>query len=252
MSTHEPEATPEQQEAVRRLLAEARHDGPVPPDVAARLDATLAGLAAEGPHAVDPPAPPVGAPVVDLAARRRRRAAGLLGAAAAVVVLGVAAGQVVRSGGGSSDGDSSADAGAASEELPSTSANGGNDAAGESAPSDDTGEDDGSAAAPNEAPPPDSVYSLNARTFARLVRTIRDTAPTTPSRADTFLSGADLTTSSMFVCPPADWGEGDLVAVRYAGRPAVLAFRPPVGDTQAVDLLQCGSGEVLRSTTLPY
>jgi hypothetical protein len=251
MSTHEPEATPAQQEAVRRLLAEARHDGPVPPDVAARLDATLAGLAAEGPQAVDPPAPPPGAPVVDLAARRRRRAVGLLGAAAAVVVLGVAAGQLVGTTTGGGDDSSSAGGSAAFDEQPTVSSDAEGASGAESDPQDEAAPSS-PAPAPNPAEaPPDSVYALNGRTFVREVRRIRDTATPTPSRADAFLSGADLTTSSMFVCPGADWGEGDLVAVRYAGRPAVLAFRPPVGDTQTVDLLQCGSGEVLRSTTLP-
>jgi hypothetical protein len=247
MSTHEPEATPEQQEAVRRLLAEARHDGPVPPEVAARLDATLASLAAEGPHAVDPPAPPAGAPVVDLAARRRRRAVGLLGAAAAVVVLGVAAGQLVGTTTDSGS-DSSSDSAGSSASLDEQPLGGG---------AESEEQDEAAPSSPAQAPEPaeaapDRVPALNGRTFARSVRTIRATALTTPSRADLFLSGAELTTSSMFVCPPAVWGEGDLVAVRYAGRPAVLAFRPPVGDTQTVDLLQCGSGDVLRSTTLPF
>ena len=62
-----PELTPEQESAVRRLLAEARHDEPIPADVAARLDRVLAGLTRD-----EPGAPGV-APVIDLAARRRRR-----------------------------------------------------------------------------------------------------------------------------------------------------------------------------------
>ena len=41
-----PELTPEQESEVRRLLAEARHDEPVPADVAARLETTLADLVA--------------------------------------------------------------------------------------------------------------------------------------------------------------------------------------------------------------
>ena len=40
-------ALPPEQEAVRGLLAEARHDGPTPPEVVARLDETLASLRAE-------------------------------------------------------------------------------------------------------------------------------------------------------------------------------------------------------------
>ena len=44
--TDAPDLTPEQ-DAVRRLLADARHDGPTPPEVVARLDDTLASLVAE-------------------------------------------------------------------------------------------------------------------------------------------------------------------------------------------------------------
>ena len=40
----ESSGLPPEQEAVRRLLADARHDGPPPPDVVARLDDTLASL----------------------------------------------------------------------------------------------------------------------------------------------------------------------------------------------------------------
>ena len=76
-----PELTPEQESQVRRLLAEARHDQPVPPAVADRLDSVLAGLGRDEPGAEGV------APVIDLAARRRRRnAAAVLAGAAAVIV----------------------------------------------------------------------------------------------------------------------------------------------------------------------
>lgn len=97
--------TPEETEAVRALLAQARHDEPVPADVAARLDATLAELSAER-HEVR-------APVVTLASRRRRMAANALVAAAAVVVLGVGIGQVLPMSGTDSGADESAAGGAA-------------------------------------------------------------------------------------------------------------------------------------------
>ena len=51
-------------------------------------------------------------------------------------------------------------------------------------------------------------------------------------------------------CAPADWGAGTAVVVTYDGEPAVLVFRPPTGTTQVVDLLQCGTADVLRSTTV--
>ena len=46
-------------------------------------------------------------------------------------------------------------------------------------------------------------------------------------------------------------GPGVLVPVLYDGMEAVLAYRPPTDDAQVVDLLQCGTGDVLRTTTLP-
>lgn len=76
-----PENSPHhdrQDEAVRRRLAEARHTDPVPAEVAARLEMTLAGLVAER---------GAGAEVVPL---RRRRWPAVLAAAAAVTALGFA------------------------------------------------------------------------------------------------------------------------------------------------------------------
>ena len=51
----ESSGLPPEQEAVRRLLADARHDGPTPPDVVARLDETLASLTAERASSAPPP-----------------------------------------------------------------------------------------------------------------------------------------------------------------------------------------------------
>ena len=95
-----PELTPEQESEVRRLLAEARHDVPIPTDVADRLDTVLAGLTR------DEPGSPGVAPVIDLAARRRRRnAAAVLAGAAAVIVAGFAMGQVIDVGSNDDSGD---------------------------------------------------------------------------------------------------------------------------------------------------
>ena len=101
----DPTALPPEHEAVRRLLADARHDGPTPPEVVARLDETLASLVADR---RDAPQPHL-APVVDLGARRRRLAGMGLLAAAAVVVAGVAIGQGLP--GTQSSGDSGSAAG---------------------------------------------------------------------------------------------------------------------------------------------
>ena len=98
----ESSGLPPEQEAVRRLLADARHDGPPPPEVVARLDDTLADLVAE--HA---PADTSPGRVVDMGSRRRRMAGIGLLAAASVVVAGGAIGQVLPRGGGDAS-DSSA------------------------------------------------------------------------------------------------------------------------------------------------
>ena len=100
----ESSGLPPEQEAVRRLLADARHDGPPPPDVVARLDETLASLTAE--RVSERTAAPATehddrspGRVVDLGSRRRRVASIGLLAAASVVVAGVAIGQALPRGG---------------------------------------------------------------------------------------------------------------------------------------------------------
>ncbi len=103
----ESSGLPPEQDAVRRLLADARHDGPPPPDVVARLDETLASLVAERSAeltAEDTAGAATGhddrspGRVVDLGSRRRRVASIGLLAAASVVVAGVALGQALPRG----------------------------------------------------------------------------------------------------------------------------------------------------------
>ncbi|WP_148615435.1 hypothetical protein [Nocardioides rubriscoriae] len=247
MSEHDPEAGPAEQEAVRRLLAEARHVEPLPPDVAARLDGVLAQLAAEGPHAVDPaPAAPHAAQVVDLAARRRRRARGLLGAAAAVVVLGVGATQVLdstsRSGSddsASSTAEAGADSSVADAQAPAKQ---------EDAPADAGGQG-GPTALSSTLPP--TTPRIDRAGFRASVLRLRDAAAVASPGARTRLGAAGLTADRLFVCPPTTLGPGRLVPVVYAGAPAVLVYRPATGATQSVELLQCGTAAVLRSVVLP-
>ncbi len=229
--------TPEQEARVARLLADARHDEPVPPEVAARLDRVLEGMSGE--RVAGPDGPP--APVVDIAARRRRRTFTLLAAAAAVVVAGVGIGQVV----GPTDGDDSG---------------GGGDS---SLADDNLGSnlDRPDEAAPERAQPmdPQELEALGepahvtAKSFAAEVRRLQDRPGVRSYASDgVMMDGSQLTApSAEFPCGAAEYGEGKLIAVRYNGRPAVLAYRPPEGETQIVDLLQCGSGDAIRSTTLP-
>jgi len=96
--------TPEQEEQVRRALGSLPPEGPVPPEVARRLDARLAELVAERDAESVESAEPTGSPAApvgdgaerdELAARRRRRWRTGLVAAASVAVLGVGLGTVV-------------------------------------------------------------------------------------------------------------------------------------------------------------
>jgi hypothetical protein len=236
----ERDLTPEQEARVARLLADARVEEPMPPDVAARLDRVLAGLAGE------PVAPPVQrhAPVVVLAARRRRRVRNLLAAAAAVVVAGVGIGQLVDSQ------DSGGDAGG-SAEVESGDEGGGvadDDFAAKEAPSA-AGHGEMTQEELQELGEPPRITT---RSFAAEVRRLQDRAGVRTDVSSGIMDGTDLAARGMgFTCNGADFGSGKLIAVRYNGSPAVLAYRPASGQTQTVMLLQCGSGDVLRSTTIP-
>ena len=264
-----PDAPDATQEQVRRLLREVRHDGPVPLEVVERLEHALA-VEAEAAAAGRPGS----SPVVPLAHRRRRRAVGLLVAAVAIVVIGVGVGQVLRpavddaaSSAGAIDGR--VDAGQASrsgapDRGTDTDDGADSDGGGVSdvpAPSAEPGEpgepgarQDGPGVLPEAVAPdvgterallllgdPPAVSSLR---FARDVRTVRRDVAALPA------SPAAPATPD-FACEDAAWGPGRTVATLLDGTPAVLVLRPVVGETQVVDLLQCGSGDLLRSVTLP-
>ena len=99
--------------------------------------------------------------------------------------------------------------------------------------------------------PPRQVPRVQRSAFRASALRLRDTA-SVPSTSRVPLGATALTSDSMFVCEPLTWGTGRLLAVRYAGSPAVLAYRPATGRTQSAELLQCGSGDVLRSVVLPF
>jgi hypothetical protein len=235
----ERDLTPEQEARVARLLADARADEPIPPEVAARLDRVLQGMAGEQVLRADE----TPAPVVDLAARRRRRVVTLLAAAAAVVVAGVGVGQLVNS---QDNGDS---------DSAGTSLNAEVEAGGADA------DEFQAEAAPSDAAPPLSNDQLRALgepprmtsgSFAEQVHRLQGRPGVRAYASSGPMGGRDLAAKEMdFSCSAADYGVGKLMAVRYNGMPAVLAFRPPAGDTQVVDLMQCGSGDLMRSTTIP-
>lgn len=268
---------PSTEARVRALLAGARHDQPTPEAVVQRLDRVLAELASDdeaaaamttGPAAPDADIDPVPhAEVVDLAAqRRRRRVASLLVAAAAVVVVGLGVGQVIGVRGAE-------DASTAAREADLDS---GGDAASDpsAASSAEEGASESSRLAAVPGPtmlPVQEPQRVRPDQFTGDVRRVLrftqqelaaaaadGTAPLSegangsggvPEGTDAGGGGvAEFATG--FDCKPAAWGAGLIVPVTYGEEPAVLAFRPPTGDTRVAELLRCGSGDLLRSVTL--
>jgi hypothetical protein len=237
--------TPEQ-DAVRRLLAEARHDGATPPEVVARLDDALAALVAER------DTPETAAPVVDFGARRRRRVGAGLLAAAAVVVGGVAVGQVLPSLQGS-DGESSsvstADNGSTAREF-----GGAEDDAGS-----DSGAGSGSGSA-EERNADSELASPEAKSEAASPLAVAPTVSTADSDlADDLLALREESRRSSLSGPAATdascelrgIGRGRRVAVEVDGQPGVVVFRRPSGDVQEVAIYVCGNPEPVRAEVLP-
>lgn len=272
----QPDLSPAQDRVVRDLLAGARHTGPLPDDVAARLDATLADLAAARTAGPAPSSTPAdesseGAPdatVVPLASRRRRRIGLGLVAAAAVVAGGVAVTQVLPQMSGEdaatsseAGGASSLDAGGAGQQedgvgalsrpprlSPGTfrrdvlRARGlvGKGVLDTSATSSDATPD-----APPDAQDAQGVEGqaggeTEAENGGEAERD-RRSAGRAPELAPRLLADR---------CG-IDAGPGRLVVVRYAGQRALLVLRPPAGDRQRADLFPCGAAEPLRSAVLP-
>jgi len=253
MTTDEPDeqlvpASPEDEARIRALLSDARETGPMPAAVVARLDDALAGLAAD--RAVDEAllteATGYGATVHPIARSRRHRVVALLGAAAAVAVLGLGVGAVVDRGPEGADDASTADSGVD---------RGDNEAAAE-APAATASADDGRAQDNLDAAPEtsrvitsDRAYVVRSRQLTRDLALIQGRVLADTAVAD-YQQGLVHAPES-FPCRSAWWGLGVLVAVRYDGAPAYVAFREPMGESQVVEVLQCGTGDLLRSTTLP-
>jgi hypothetical protein len=215
-------------DVVRRLLADARHTGPMPDDVATRMDAVLADLArtpADGRVAADPQ-------VASLAVHRRRRAAGLLVAAAAIIVGGVAVAQQLPHEGASS----SPTAGGASE-TPHAAAG-------------DTG--NGHEATPPRNYTPSALGSVQLRQGRVVVHPLSFGTDALAGRAlmqskTAHAARADAAGTSCVHAPT----DSRLLKAVFRRAPAVLVYHRPAGSTQVVDLFVCGSTQPLRSVTLP-
>lgn len=240
-----PEPTEHTDAAVRRLLAEARASEPIPADVADRIDATLADLAAER-AASGPDSPverPVERPVADLAAaRRRRNARNLLVAAAAVVVVGIGISRLDLSSTGSSEDSAAGDSSVGRSITQGEVSSGGAAAAGAG-----------------------RLVTLDPDRFGHQVRRLEERAAAeagamsdslTAGRENDKGAGSDAPVptpsgAEKAVCDDPSWGAGDRLGVRYEGRPGVLIYRPAQGDTRVVDLYLCGRERATRSVTLP-
>ncbi|WP_418061506.1 hypothetical protein [Pimelobacter simplex] len=267
---HDPPLSPAQEAAVRRALAEAGGPEPMPDEVADRLDAVIAGLSAERTGSALPPGgvpenhpeAPAVIPLDPAARRRRTRARVLLGAAAAVAVVAVGIGIANDHGVGADDSAATADQ--LSEKDPARSAEGAGSAdspdavqdADPSAPAYGSDGDLGSTstlegqagAAPRRVPTDEPLRTVRVdRLREDLMALQRVTLP--PAAAADY-TGTTLAVPPDFLCAEASYGPGQLVGVRYDGKPAVVAFRAPVGSTQEAEVLACGTGDVLRSMTL--
>jgi hypothetical protein len=235
----EPTGLPPEQEAVRRLLADARHDGATPPEVVARLDESLASLVAERRDETATPAP-----VVDLAARRRRLAGVGLLAAAAVVAAGVAIGQALPRMHGSSDAGSAAGESTTSQRDFAAEDSGGSDAGGD--------------AGSQEMAPESSRKSGSAAPFAAYPTLASDDTDLDQELLDLRSSAYDAaapepsaSAEALPGCEVRGTGRGRRVLAEVDGQVGVVVFRRADGAAQQVDLYVCGDPQAVRTLTLP-
>ena len=207
---------------VRRLLAEARHEEPMPDDVAARMSRVLTGLGDETRAAATPPL----APVVQISARRRRNAAALLVAAAAIVVGGVTLAPHLQ--------------------LPSSNSGAENAPGGSAA-----GFDTHSRGASKGSQPRAAEGSSGSTTIrsGRLVVRPRHFAADARQGLALLQHPVAGTTRSAPRCAGVPRGTTSVPA-EYRQAPAALVYGPAQGSARAVDLYVCGSPRPVRSTTL--
>lgn len=272
---------------LRALLADARADGPVPADVVARLDETLAALTAD--RRTQPVSDAAAANVVPLR-RRSRLAPRLLAAAAAVVVVGaggVGLAQVLSTQNGS-------DLGTAESADAPVVADGFGPAAPEAeAPRDQAFDDqDGLVALTKRLSNTKTVPRFTTTGFAREAAafssqdlalawggTLGSTAdrdevtensprtPTSPSPTTELqrgsgggtaggsspATGSPQTgyTAAKAACPGPVRTEATVLPVLYDGRPAALAVYPVTDGTQLVEAWSCDGTTLLASTVVP-
>ncbi|MCH1865708.1 hypothetical protein [Nocardioides sp. CFH 31398] len=225
--TDEPEVGQRAEDEVRRLLAAARHDEPVPADVVARIDAALAAESPPGGSGT----PDVDR-VVDLDARRRRRRRTGLLAAAVVVVAGVGVGAV----------------GIGTDGLPVGGPDGAEVADGAGSADGSAGSDGGSSGpgAPDaEGQEERGPSVMGARAPLPRVRT----GPTLAADVTRALRTAGVLSAARARCAPAAEGQ-EVVRVLADGSRAELLVSGATGGRRTVALHPCGPGEEVGETPL--
>lgn len=245
----------EQQEAVRRALAATLPEGPMPPEVVARLEATIADLAAARPAA--PTAsreagaePGGGAVVTDLEARRRRRWPRALVAAASIAVLAYGVGAVLPDLGSEAETAMDSAGGEAAEDHEPEAAVGGS-----------AGRDGAEGAGPGAEPAPQSAPELmgDGRVVALREATLRRdvvrhlSAERVAALADGPAdrdAAAERYTRRDGTCVIPESRRGDaLYAARLDGRRATLVVRDAEGGSRVAQVYWCGDGRTLLAET---
>jgi hypothetical protein len=244
MSEQDPSLEPGQEQRLRALLAElgsgVDHEGDLlPPEVADRLDDTLAGLVAEREAAKISEEHTATGKVVPLRPRWMPRVAA---AAAAVIVLGLGAltwANLGHLGDGVHANPTDAGAGSAqSEHAPTASSPGGATTSGKAA----------------RAPEP--TPELHAATFPRDVRallvhtpSLRSPAPVHGELSSSSASGQVPTSRSS--CPGPPVADGSTVTpVRLDGAPAALIVHPARKVRSLVEAWSCDGTRRLASATI--
>lgn len=255
---------------LRALLATTRATGPVPDEVAARLDDTLASLQAERAAG----AAPGTAVVVPL---RRRLAPRLLVAAAAVVVIATGSVGIARV-----VSDTGGDDAMTAESATSADA----DAGGTVDPAAPRNDDSAQELDSGDAAYADVPVQLSSATFARdASRVMRAAATASKAEAPTddgldadspteseepFADrGADgaaptappltattgrldtLLRQALTACPGPDAPGAVTLAATLDDAPVALVFRPPTETGQLVEAWSCDGVELLASATVP-
>lgn len=226
---------------IRALLSDARETGSMPAQVAARLDEAIIGLAAERERVLDSG---YQANVTPLVRTKRHRAAAVLSAAAAVAVLGLGIGTFFDGDGQGDDGALPADSGV---DRGTVGAETEDDSAREETPK--RTEDGVSTKIAPELVIGAGPFPVHSRHLGRDLAQLRDRVLPDPRAAD--YTGETTYAPEGFTCRSMPAERSVLVGVRYDGAPAYAAFQEPMGESQVVEVLQCGTGDVLRSTTLP-